>query len=211
MAEITKGANGAFFGKVGSVVGSSWKKINYIRSLPKRSTKAPSEAQLIQQKKFATVVAFLSPIRILLETGFGQTNGRLSGYNMAVNYNLTNAVNGTYPDFTIDYEKVLISKGSLMSNYGITTAVEAGKLKITWPALTETSVNAYADDVASILVYNSTKSIHMINKGILRSLLTAEIAIPADFIGDELEVYLFFTSRKGKSCPSSYLGNFIAL
>ncbi len=39
MGSYSKGANGTFSGKVGSVVGTSWRSIDYLRSLPKKSKK----------------------------------------------------------------------------------------------------------------------------------------------------------------------------
>lgn len=39
MGTIRQGANGSFRGKAGSVIGSSWKGIDYIKGLPKKRTK----------------------------------------------------------------------------------------------------------------------------------------------------------------------------
>ncbi|MFD1166317.1 hypothetical protein ACFQ2C_11935 [Sphingobacterium daejeonense] len=36
MAIISKGILGAYYGKVGEVVGSSWRGINYVKSLPRK-------------------------------------------------------------------------------------------------------------------------------------------------------------------------------
>ncbi len=209
MAEITNGANGAFSGKVGSVIGSKWKDINYIRGISKRSSKAPSEAQLIQQAKFGLIVNFLSPIRALLDNGFKDT-GRASGYHLAVNHNLANAVAGTYPEFAIDFTQIAISKGSLIS-YGEQASISEGLLTFTWPEVPENAINSFASDKASILVYNASKNIHMASSGVERSALSAEMAIPPAFAGDTLQAYIFFTSLKGKTSNSTYVGSFVAL
>src|SRR5690606_21181469 len=50
MAKFLRGIHGAYTGKVGNVVGSSWRNVDYVKSLPKqRSTKA-TPAQLAQQE-----------------------------------------------------------------------------------------------------------------------------------------------------------------
>lgn len=47
MGVIRRGVNGCFKGKAGSVIGSSWKSIDYIKGLYKKRTKPASEEQLV--------------------------------------------------------------------------------------------------------------------------------------------------------------------
>lgn len=49
MGRIKQGANGGFSGKAGSVIGSSWKEIEYIKGRPKVSNKPATQRQLEQQ------------------------------------------------------------------------------------------------------------------------------------------------------------------
>jgi len=37
MGSYSKGANGIFSGKVGSIIGSSWRSIDYLKGLPKKA------------------------------------------------------------------------------------------------------------------------------------------------------------------------------
>lgn len=48
MGRIKKGILGGFSGKVDSVVGASWRGIDYMRSLPRTSDKPATVAQLEQ-------------------------------------------------------------------------------------------------------------------------------------------------------------------
>ena len=112
MGTIRKGANGGFSGKAGSVVGSSWRDVDYIKGLPKLSSKPATERQLEQRAKFATAVNFLQPVKQLLNLGFStQRTGRATGYNIGLRHLLENAIAGDYPTYGIDYSKVVISKG----------------------------------------------------------------------------------------------------
>jgi len=47
MATFKNGPNGGFSGKVGSVVGSSWKGIDYIRGLPAKRKNKPDTLEKI--------------------------------------------------------------------------------------------------------------------------------------------------------------------
>ena len=66
MGKYIKGILGSFLGKVGTVIGSSWKGIEYMRSRGKKSSKPPTQAQLIQQAKFKLLVRFVIPAAIQL-------------------------------------------------------------------------------------------------------------------------------------------------
>src|SRR5690606_10134837 len=110
MATFLKGINGAYSGKVGNVVGSRWRDVDYVRSLPRPSSKPASEAQLAQRMRFALAVAFLSPIKDLLNLGFSDIEqATATGYNVALSNLLRNGMAGDYPEVEIDYTKVQIS------------------------------------------------------------------------------------------------------
>src|SRR5690554_745405 len=112
MAIIKKGINGAFSGTVGNTVGSSWRQIDYIKSLPKPSTKPASPAQIAQRAKFALAVSFLRPIKPLLDLGFSdKTQGRQTGYNRALQAMMNNAISGEYPDLSVDFAEVVVARG----------------------------------------------------------------------------------------------------
>jgi len=56
MGHIRKGILGGFSGKVGTVVGASWKTTSYMRSLPKKGNNPRTLAQRRQRSKFALVI-----------------------------------------------------------------------------------------------------------------------------------------------------------
>ena len=49
MGKIKRGILGGVSGKVGSVVGASWKGVDYLRGLPASYTDAKSEPQIAQR------------------------------------------------------------------------------------------------------------------------------------------------------------------
>jgi hypothetical protein len=52
MGTYNKGILGAFSGKVGPVVGASWRGKEVMRSLPKKSGRAATSTQLLQRLKY---------------------------------------------------------------------------------------------------------------------------------------------------------------
>lgn len=71
MARIANGILGGFSGKVGTVVGSSWNSINYMRSLAASYRDAKSETQVCQRGKFTQAVRFLKAMPKFIRVGFG--------------------------------------------------------------------------------------------------------------------------------------------
>ena len=63
MAQFNQGVNGAFSGKVGSVIGSNWRDIDYMRGLPKKTSKEPTAKQLGVRARFTVLSQFLLLIK----------------------------------------------------------------------------------------------------------------------------------------------------
>ena len=126
MARIYKGILGGFSGKVGTVVGATWRGIDIMRSRPKRTNRIPTLGQAEQRERFSLIIDFLSGIRPLLRSFFGQPAAEKSKSNLATAYHITKAVAGVFPGFTIDFPKVIISKGELLGLQDMTVSHIAG-------------------------------------------------------------------------------------
>jgi len=114
MAIITKGILGGFSGTVGTVVGSTWRGIEYMRSRPTfPKDRQFTPAQVDQQLKFGLVTRFTQTIADLLNLTYKHYADRQTGRNSAVSYLLQHAVTGSSPGFQLDYAKVLVSRGPL--------------------------------------------------------------------------------------------------
>jgi hypothetical protein len=113
MGKYKTGILGAFTGKVGNIVGSSWKGTPIIRSAPvRRRWRRSSPAQKEQQAKFKTLTNFLRPLNALFNVSFASFSLKMAGFNKAMSVN-TGAITGIYPKFSIDYAKVILGKGNL--------------------------------------------------------------------------------------------------
>lgn len=204
MAIIKQGILGAFSGKVGTVIGTSWKGIAIIRSIAASITQPNTAAQLTQRAKFAAVIAFLRPLTAFLRSGFKSAAVKMSGFNAAMSYTLKNAITGVYPEFAIDYTKALVSRGSLPGALNPqTVAGLAGKVDFSWD---DNSQQAYtmADDKAVLVVYNPAthQAITKVSEA-LRSTGSDFIQLPDLFVADTVECYIAFTTASGSEISDS--------
>lgn len=197
MAKFVNGAIGTFSGKVGSVIGSSWRSIHYMRGLSKKRTKPFTESQLAQQRRFGMMGRFLLPLRGLMEIGFANLDtSRATLFNLVMARNLP-AVMGEYPDFSIDYAKIVFSNGSLLQPRNVAVSVAPGTATVSWNPATN-KFNGHADDEMYPLLYDRELNLFYTSDDIvLRSDGEAEIPLDADTVGHTAEVWLFNTSRDG--------------
>ena len=83
MAKLSQGINGPFFGKVGAVVGYTWKGIPVMRGLPTPRSKPFTQKELNQQAKFRIMNRFLTPAIGLLNVTFAHLAIGMSAFNKA--------------------------------------------------------------------------------------------------------------------------------
>lgn len=204
MGKYKKGILGYFRGKVGTVVGSIWKGINYMKSLPDVSNSEPTPAQLNARLKFAMVVGFFSRIKGVINIGYQKFNKGITPMNAANSYHLRSAVTGTSPNYTFDYDKVILSVGDLeeVIDLGVTNA-ESGELVFTWKANGPMEYGS-ATDLVSIVAYSeSLFKFNQVLKVAPRSALTYTMSFPAEFLDTRVRIYLLLTSADGKECSTS--------
>jgi hypothetical protein len=207
MGTIKKGILGGFSGKVGTVVGASWRGISYMRSLPQNVRNPRTDGQRSQRSKFALALALLKPMTAFLRTGWKLYAHRQSPFNAAMSHTLANAIVGTYPDYQVDVSKVLVSRGNLQSASGATATVENGNIEIVWNDNSGIG-SAKQTDKALVVVLNLEKGEAITNDaGAERTEETQTIVLPADWSGDEVHAYLGFVSEDGREVSNSvYLG-----
>lgn len=208
MGTYNKGILGAFSGKVGPVVGASWRGKEVMRSLPKKGNRVASETQLLQRQKFTMVTDFLVGMKPIVKRYFGNDTGTKTRRNQAMSYLMREAVVFNDPDFEWDYAKVLVSKGDLLGMNAPTVDVTAGEVTVMW---TDNSLQgeAVADDKLVLVVYDPE------TKGVVYSLAAGEradeaaaLAMPSYLEGATVHVWATFASADDKRyATSTYLGD----
>lgn len=209
MGTIKQGILGGFSGKVGTVVGGSWKGISYMRGLAQNIHNPRTPAQIGQRTKFGITIRLLKPLTAILRTGWKQYANGMSAFNAAMAYTVSNAITGTYPDYDIAPSKVLVSCGSLTpaANAKVTIAA-GGNIELTWDDNSGTG-NAVQTDLAMIAILNSARNETITtSEGAERITKKQTIATPSHWAGDNIHVWLGFISEDGQEVSNSaYLGN----
>ena len=208
MGKIKTGILGGFQGKVGTVIGSTWRGESIMRALPKTAAKAPTESQRIQRLKFKAVSEFLNPLRTTLSTYFGNDTGVKSKYNMATSYHITNAVEITEQGTQILYPRVLVAKGTLFGFQNLTTTQSETVITLNWEDNTVFG-NAKAEDTVNVVCYIEEVNTFYVFESIAnRDGLTASVTLPQNFLGYNVEVYAFLYDTVSKTSSNSvYLGS----
>jgi hypothetical protein len=195
MGKISSGLLGPVSGKVGNVVGATWRGIDYLRIMPANVSNPRTPGQLNQRAKFIMVLRFLQPLLDFIKIGFRTWAVKMSAFNAAMSYNLRNAVTGEFPDFDISFADVLVSRGSLRAVSGVSsTSPQAAELQVQWDDNSGMG-NALATDRVMVVVYNSEKmDVRYEMDAGFRSDGQATISLPASYSGDEVQVWLALTS-----------------
>ena len=115
MGTIKQGILGGFNGKVGTVIGSSWKGITYMRGQSQHVKNPRTAGQIYSRTAFKAVSAALSPIASTLRLTFAKSAGKMSAFNKAVSENYKKAIVDQDGTPVVDYSKLILSKGTLSS------------------------------------------------------------------------------------------------
>lgn len=211
MGTYNKGILGAFSGKVGPVVGATWRGKDVLRSLPRKGKRALTETQVLQRLKFKTVTAFLMPLQPIIGKYYGSNNTDRTRRNQAMSYHMIEATNYVDPNFEILYNKVQISRGDLLGVQNPTaTAATATSIDFAWTNNAGQG-QAKATDKVILAVYEPTTktTVYSLNAGD-RSDGTANFILPAYLTGLTVQVWMTIASSDDKLYATSvYLGDVV--
>ena len=203
MGIINQGILGGFSGKVGPIVGCHWKSKYYIRAHAAKVSNPRTKKQQEQRGKFATAFSFLKLIKPFIRIGFKEFAEKKSAFNAAMSYMLKRAVVGDGNEIIIDFNRVLISTGSLMPVFESKATVSDNKMIFNWKDNSGMG-NAEGTDIAMVLVYNKDKeeAVYDTEVGHRRN-ESSQLALPVNWQDDELVAYLSFRSADGSNVANS--------
>ena len=203
MGIINQGILGGFSGKVGPIVGFRWKSNYYIRARAAKVSNPRTPKQQEQRGKFATAFSFLKAIKPFIRIGYKEFTQDKSAFNSAMSYTLKRAVTGSGKEIRIDFDRALVSMGTLMPIFEGTATQNGNKMYFNWQDNSGMG-NAEDTDIAMLLVYNKDKETAVYDtKTALRSSQHAELQLPSDWQDDELIAYLSFCSADGNTIANS--------
>ncbi len=204
------GILGRFSGKLGPIVGASWKGINYVRLAPKRKkgkNRTPSPAQLANEMKFKFANDWLVPFHLYVTIGFCNLAIRKTAISAAFSVNYHQAIVGVYPELSVDYTKVVLSMGPLPGlNFPVAELTAADTLEVSW--LPNKNNKASQNDQVMLVIYSPELKL---TDGFIGSAKRSDKKYSFKFnprlIGTALEVYISVASiDRRKIADSMYLG-----
>jgi hypothetical protein len=208
MATYTDGMHGDFKGKVGKIIGSSWRGIPYIKSLYDKRTKPAREKEQLNRNKFSRAHWWLHPVKAFVRAGYKGYTDTVEGFNAAKSYLLRNAFEGEGADMAINPALMKVSYGDLPLAENITAAKTApNELQVTWDAV-DKDFHPNAFDQVMILVYDIENGVANYNitgqfKYVGRDTLYVTPAIPER----TYHIYAAFVAAdRSQQSTSVYLG-----
>ena len=128
MGVIRRGILGGFSNKVGNIVGSTWKGIAIVKSLPLSVANPRTAGQVLQRKKFKT----LTTIASLLLSGivkplWDRFASNMSGYNSFISANM----NAFDSSGSINTEKFVFSRGRMTAPSISSASLSGNQLTVT--------------------------------------------------------------------------------
>jgi hypothetical protein len=201
MGKINQGILGGLSGKLGPVVGGSWKGINYLRSKPTSVSNPNTTAQQNQRTKFsAAVSAAQALLGNIIQVLWNPIAQGMSGYNRFMSVNIENFDNTG----VLNYGAFRTTIGPLLESGATALVVDAStnQVKMLFTNNAGTG-NALAGDECNIVAYNASQDYWLSNRGAnVRSDGEAELSDSAMQVGDVMHVWVSFT-RAGNTSLSS--------
>jgi hypothetical protein len=210
MAKIPFGILGPFIGSIGPVTGKMWKDKGTISAKRNeaKTDKNPTPAQLNQREKFGFVNRFLHGASDLVKMTFRELATSRTEFQRAVSYNVSNAVSGAYPDYTMHYDLVSVGRGTL-PNAVLSEAKPGdtpGEICFVWADNTGIGTAAAADKAIAVIYLPNEKCWAYNNS--LQEAQRSDCSIILNLRHHQgtVHTWLLFTDGKGKASDSVYTG-----
>lgn len=209
MGKLLHGPFGTITGKVGKTVCYNLKGQPVIRQIGV-SKKKSSEKQLASRQRFRVINKLLRPINGFINLGFmfeiiGTTHNQ---HNVATSNNMLQAIKGSYPDFEVEYSKVIVSKGKLPAARAATAIVTEVNITIGWEYDNNQDFSLRSDRLMALFFYPKTNSAIYFLSGAERSAGTQIFDIPAYESEGRPEIYISFFAEDRLSVSDSIWVNY---
>jgi len=210
MKKKKKSIKGEFIGRKGNIV--SYVLNGQLVSRTIGEVTSWSHAQKQVQMKTSLISPILKATKKYIDLGF-KTTPRLETWsinNKATSENNPAAITGIYPDFILDYSKLLFSMGTLPMPKNALVQLIDNVITFTWEADLENE-NADEDDQIMLLAYfPETLSTMTVLSGARRTEQQDKIVLTSWTKQTVIETYLSFVSEDRNSVSNSvYTGQLI--
>jgi len=211
MGKLINGIFGGFQGRIGNLVGYTLKGKYIVRKIG-RSTKPLTPGRKSNCQKMTVVNEILSPSLAVIRAGFrlAVAGTDKNEYNEAVSYNKKNAIQGEYPNISLDYTKVLVSMGDLpvAVNPVINQTAKADEIEFNWEVAADLPIQRYNDRAMLMVYFPELKLTFYHLSGSKRVEGKDILRIDSDYAGERMEAYISFVKDDGQRVSNSvYAGS----
>lgn len=207
MGVIKRGILGGFSGKVGGVVGSSWKGISVMRSMPLTVANPKTVKQIQQRSKFSKLSKLGSKLLTSTIKPFWDRFAQMkSGFNSFIEVN-KNAFEGNQ---NFDFPKLVLSQGRLGDTPFTLVLEQSGKeLRLAYDPIQEGPF-IDGDDLGNIVALTSDGEVFYATGPDFTRYHAADAIIPIkpEDAGKTLHVYLMFMRPDGTIVSDSTYNTF---
>ena len=208
MGRLREGMLGQVQGKVGPVVGTTWKGKGVIRAKGVRRNNKQSEKQLVNQAKFGLASAFIYTMGNLVEITYRHLASGKTAKNAALSNLIHNAIIGTYPDFAIDFSKVNFSIQNGLHNVTEASAASTlpGLVSFNWTFEGKTDFASRRDKAMVVAYCDTDKKGEYNTAAAQRDDLLASLKVP-HFRGKAVHTWIIFIAEdQSKISGTKYTG-----
>lgn len=207
MAKIKNGILGPLSGKIGPVIGGTWKGITYLKAVSKATPKPRTPGQIATQEKMRYLNKFLVPFHPYITVGMKNEAAQQTEISAAFTANYHETILGVHPHLSVDCTKLVFSKGNLpmMSNM-IVERIAPNTIQFTWNSLSDRAGN-YNDQLMPVVYCSELHATDGFIGGISRNAKRCIFNFNERFIGKTIDVYASITSLDRKKIANNvYLG-----
>lgn len=197
MGKLRQGILGGFSGKVANVVGSSWKGIAVMKSLPLSVANPRTSGQVMQRNRFSHAVAFaIAILGTVIKPLWDRFAQQQSGFNAFISENIdlfTDAI----PSFPAN---LVISKGRMSSTpiASVNTNGAGQNIDINWVDDTGSGFKLATDTPFAVVINLDTDEVLGYNENLAdRTDGSITVAVPGNRATDSFAIYLAFRRADG--------------
>lgn len=194
---------GFISGKHGTAVAAITKNGNILR-LHKKPGNPNTPKQQEQRLKFGLVNTELAPLNEVFKKGYLSPDGR----SMAISHALKNAIEGEFPDFTINFEHVQVAAGTLPGVQQISATVDEASdgVTVTWD--TTVGFQGSEEDPVNLVFYNRETRLSFLYEHVAdRQAGTLYRLLPEVWKGKAVHCWLYLSAKnRNVNSNSVYVG-----
>lgn len=204
MGTSLNGPLGEHNGKVGNVI---YYRLNnkIISRVNGKNTKPRTIPQLRHQQVMKMCGEFMKTLKEFTNVGFSRAvqGTDKNPFNLAMEYNCKNIVIGNYPDLSISYDKVILSKGSLKPAQNAKVSLTTEGVIFSWDSNPQMPWPESNEQCMLMIYFPETNELITKLFGNSRITGSALLLIPEPLLTKPMETYISFVSEDRKQVSDS--------